>query len=118
MVSVGELQQYMKGLFEIMMGRLEAYQFISPHIFLVAQKSQLLVEHLIDNPNEIGAIHGESVVKGLIMKIEQMYNDAMENVNGQIKTTVTEIGAVIKQELKKAIGKEILQCMSPDKRAV
>jgi hypothetical protein len=36
MVSVGELQQYMKGLFEIMMGRLEAYQFISPHIFLVA----------------------------------------------------------------------------------
>jgi hypothetical protein len=52
------------------------------------------------------------------MKIEQMYNDAMENVNGQIKTTVTEIGAVIKQELKKAIGKEILQYMSPDKRAV
>lgn len=45
-----------------------------------------------------------------------MYQEAMDNVNGQIKTTVGEIGAVIKQELKKAIGKEILQYISPDRR--
>jgi hypothetical protein len=66
------------------------------------------VEHLTDNPHEIGAIHGESVVKALTMKIQQMYQEALDNVNGQIKSTVGEIGAVIKQELKKAIGKEIL----------
>ncbi len=32
MESIGELQQYMCGLFDMMMGRLDAYQFIAPHI--------------------------------------------------------------------------------------
>lgn len=49
MLSIGELQTYMKGLFEMMMTKLESYQFITPHICLVSQKSQLLVQHLSDS---------------------------------------------------------------------
>ena len=56
------------------------------------------------------------MVKGLVIRIQQMYQEAMDNVNSQIRSTVLDIGTVIKQELRKAIGKEILQYMSPDKR--
>jgi len=47
-----------------------------------------------------------------------MYQEAMENVHGQISLTVRDIGDVIKHELKKAISREIASYLSPDKRAI
>jgi hypothetical protein len=113
MESIGELQQYMRGLFQMFMGRLDAYQFISPHICLVCAKTQLLVDHLVDNSKEV---HGETVVKALEQRIQEMYSEAMEKVSGQISSTVAEIGTVIKHELKKAMAKEIHQSLSPERR--
>ena len=79
MDSIKELQQYMLGLFEILLGKLEAYQYISPHIVLVCAKSKLMMENLLDSE-----IHGEAIVKSLENKIQQMYEEAMSNVNGTI----------------------------------
>jgi division protein CdvB (Snf7/Vps24/ESCRT-III family) len=117
MHSIGELQSFMNGLFEMMMGKLEAYQFITPHIVFVCQKSQLLVEHLTENQNEIGGVHSQTVVKSVIAKVEALFQEAMDKVNLQIKGTVSELGAIIKHELKRAMGKEILQYMSPERRS-
>jgi hypothetical protein len=66
MDSIGELQQYMSGLFDMMMGRLDAYQFIAPHICHVCQKTKLIVEHLIDTNKEL---HCETVVKAFEAKV-------------------------------------------------
>jgi hypothetical protein len=70
----------MKGLFEMLMGRLDAYQFIAPHICLVCQKSQLLVEHLSDDPSSKDRVHSSTVVRFVEKKIQDMYQEAMQNV--------------------------------------
>ncbi len=105
----------MCGLFQIMMSKLDAYQFICPHIYLVAQKMKLITENLLDQKVEV---HVETVVNNVESKVQQMYHEAIENVQGQISLTVRDIGDVIKHELKKAINREIAHYMSPDKRAL
>lgn len=55
-------------------------------------------------------------MKETTTKIHQMYEEALSNVNTQIQSTVAEMGTVIKHELRKAIGKEILNFISPDRR--
>jgi uncharacterized protein YktB (UPF0637 family) len=47
-----------------------------------------------------------------------MYEEAMDGVNKEIKATVSEIGTVIKHELRKAMGREILNFISPERRAI
>jgi len=70
MQSIGELQQYMCGVFHMMLGKLEAYQFICPHIFLVSQKTKLIAENLIDPKKEV---YCDTVVKAVETRVHQMY---------------------------------------------
>ena len=105
----------MCGLFDMMMGRLDAYQFISPHICLVCQKTKLIVEHLIDTSKEV---HCETVVKAFEAKVFSLHQEALDSMSGLIQLTVQEIGVVIKHELKRAMAKEIMGYMSPDKKNV
>lgn len=104
----------MRGIFEIMLGKLEAYQFIAPHVCLVCRKTQLLVEHLTEGGKE--GVHSEAVVKGVEARVHVMFEEAMRQVNGHIQSAVQEIGSVIKHELKKAMAKEILHYMSPERK--
>jgi len=46
----------------MMLGKLDAYQFICPHIFLVSQKTKLIAENLVDPKNEV---YCETVVKAV-----------------------------------------------------
>jgi hypothetical protein len=65
MDSIKELQQYMLGLIEILMGKLEAYYYISPHIILVCQKSNIMMENMISRE-----VRGEAIVTSLENKIQ------------------------------------------------
>ena len=113
MDSIGELQQYMCGLFDMMMGRLDAYQFIAPHICHVCQKTKLIVEHLIDTNKEL---HCETVVKAFEAKVQQMHQESLDSMSGLIQLTVQQIGEVITHELKKAIANGIQGYISPEKK--
>ena len=95
MDAVKELQLYMLGLVEILLGRLQSYYFISPHILLVVNKSKLILEHLIDQE-----IHGEAIVKSFEMRVDAMMQEAMDKVEGDIRLAVQDINAVIKGEIK------------------
>lgn len=114
MASIGEFQQYMRGLYEMMMGRLDAYQFISPHILLVCQKSQYIVDHLCEVDGS--SIHVETVVKQLKHSVEQLFEEAMDKVNNQVQNAVNEMGVLVKAEIKKAMAREIQQLVTPEKR--
>jgi len=67
MQSIGELQQYMCGVFQMMLGKLDAYQFICPHIYLVSQKTKLIAENLVDSKNEV---HCDTVVKAVEARVQ------------------------------------------------
>lgn len=45
-----------------------------------------------------------------------MYQEAMDNASGHIQSTLTEMGSIIKHEIKKSMAKEMVQYMSPDRR--
>ena len=40
----------------------------------------------------------------------------MDNASGHIQNTLTEMGSIIKHEIKKSMAKEMVQYMSPDRR--
>ena len=86
----------MLGLFEILLGKLEAYQYISPHILLICQKSELLIKNLADTE-----IRGDVIVKSLENKIAIMYEEAQRTLNSHISATVNDISNIIKSELRK-----------------
>ncbi|CDW75850.1 UNKNOWN [Stylonychia lemnae] len=90
--SIKELQQYMLGLFEILLGKLETYQYINPNIIYVCQKSNTMMEHLIDKE-----IHGDSIVKTLQAKFQQI----VEEVSDVMLQTVNELRNIISSEIRK-----------------
>ena len=99
----------------MMMSRLDAYQFISPHICLVCQKTKLIVEHLIDTSKEV---HCETVVKAFEAKVYSMHQEALDSISGLIQLTIEDIGVAIKHELKRVMAREISTYTSPDKKNV
>jgi hypothetical protein len=103
----------MSGLFDMMMGRLDAYQFIAPHICLVCQRTKLIVDHLIDTNKEL---HCETVVKAFEAKVQQMHQESLDSMGGLIQLTVQQIGEVITHELKRTVAKEIQAYFSPEKK--
>eukprot|EP00347_Sterkiella_histriomuscorum_P001314 403372510 len=90
--SIRELQQYMLGLFEILLGKLDTYQYINPNIIFVCQKSNTIMEHLIDQE-----LYGEAIVKSLQAKFQTM----LEEVTNVMANTVNELRNIITAELKK-----------------
>ena len=54
----------------MMVAKLDAYQFICPHIYLVSQKTKLIAENLIDHNKEI---HCDTVIKSVETRVQQMY---------------------------------------------
>lgn len=102
--SIKELRQYMLGLLEMLLGKLEAYQYIYPQIIAVVEKSKEMVKHLSNRETgyqDTQDVHGEAIVKSLETKIQLMIREAYNNVNETITNTVQEIGGIIQNELRK-----------------
>ena len=73
----------MTGLFEILMGEIDKFQYLYPQINLVCQKSITILEHLVDKD-----ISGEAIVRQLENKVQNMIKEAMDSVNEHISGTV------------------------------
>jgi hypothetical protein len=58
--SIKQLREYMLGLIDMLLGKLEAYQFIYPQIIIVVEKTREMVKHLSDKESQ--EIHGEAIV--------------------------------------------------------
>lgn len=75
---------------DILLNKLEAYQYINPQIVLVVQRSKQIVDTMMDREPA-----SEGLVKSFELRLSLMYETAYNEINENILQAVDELGSTI-----------------------